>query len=51
MADGQSLAWTVVGLLGYGLLLSGVLYDVIIAPPSSGLFVDGAGKQRSLPMR
>ena len=47
----RALRWAVISLLCYGLLLSGILYDVIVAPPSSGLFVDVAGKQRSLPMR
>ena len=47
----RALLWAVISLLCYGLLLSGILYDVIVAPPSSGLFVDVAGKQRSLPMR
>ena len=51
MAGSAALLWAVISLLCYGLLLSGILYDVIVAPPSSGLFVDVAGKQRSLPMR
>lgn len=40
------LAW-----LGYGMLASGIIYDVIFVPPSSGQFVDGSGKARVLSMR
>jgi len=44
-------AGSVVGLLLYGLIVAGVIYDLVVAPPSSGQFVDGAGKERSLLMR
>ena len=40
------LAW-----LGYGMLASGIIYDLIFLPPSSGQFVDGSGKARVLSMR
>ena len=38
-------------LVCHGLIAAGVVYDVVVAPPSSGQFVDGAGMQRALPMR
>jgi hypothetical protein len=33
------------------MLASGIIYDVIFVPPSSGQFVDGSGKARVLSMR
>lgn len=38
-------------MLVYGLLVSGIVYDLVLAPPSSGQFVDSEGKGRVLPMR
>ena len=33
------------------MLASGIIYDLIFLPPSSGQFVDGSGKARVLSMR
>ena len=33
------------------MLVSGIIYDIIFVPPSSGQFVDGSGKARVLSMR
>ena len=50
-SNGCSVAAIGTAFLAYGLLVSGMLYDIIIAPPSSGQFMDGAGRERALPMR
>lgn len=38
-------------LVAYGLLVAGAVHNAILAPPSSGQFVDSAGKERVLSIR